>query len=236
MPVGIPKVPFLIPKDEAATWVDIYNRLHRERCLFLCQPLDFEITNNLVGLLVFLTREDMTRNQFLFIHCRGGWVLCGMGLFDMMRGVPPYVFTLSIGLAYSMGSLVLTGGEKGERIAFPHGRVMMHQPISSYIGPEIGEVYGEGDEFLTIRNHVIHLYTQTTGHTFAVIYRDIHRDGFMSPKEAKDHGIVDAVGLDMPLGKWQKMRLFRPALPPGYVWELGGSWRKEESDEISSDH
>nr|YP_010712963.1 ATP-dependent Clp protease proteolytic subunit 1 [Corydalis ledebouriana]WDA93708.1 ATP-dependent Clp protease proteolytic subunit 1 [Corydalis ledebouriana] len=197
MPVGIPKAPFLIPENEEATWVDIYNRLHRERCLFLCQKLDYEITNTLVGLLVFLSREDNTRNHFMFINCIGGWVLCGISLFDMMRAVPPYVYTISMGMAYSMGSFVLTAGEIGERIAYPHGRVMIHQPSCSYIGDEIGELYIDGDEFTSIRDNVISLYKQRTGQPWLILYVDMKRDFFMTPDEAQRHGIVDLVGIEM---------------------------------------
>ena len=115
-----PKSACMVPKGSNFVLI---NRLHRERCLFLGQKLDFEITNTLLGLMVYLSREDKTWDQFLFINCTGGWVLCGIALFDMMRTVPPYVHTIGIGKAYSMGSLVLSGGEISERLAFPHGSV-----------------------------------------------------------------------------------------------------------------
>nr|YP_010043238.1 clp protease proteolytic subunit protein [Corydalis shensiana]QPC56998.1 clp protease proteolytic subunit protein [Corydalis shensiana] len=220
MPVGIPKVPFLIPEDEEATWVDIYNRLHRERALFLCQKLDFEITNTLVGLVVFLSRDDKTRNQFLFIHCIGGWAICGMGLFDMMRYVPPHVYTLAIGSAYSIGSLVVSGGEVCERIAYPNARVMIHQPASSYIGPEVGVLYMEGDEFKSIYKNVLNIYKQTTGQSLHVLQLDMIRDFFMTPAEAQIHGIVDCVGVQTFEVDYFKDRRSRTDLDPNDVWEL----------------
>nr|YP_009994068.1 ATP-dependent Clp protease proteolytic subunit [Corydalis inopinata]QNO35843.1 ATP-dependent Clp protease proteolytic subunit [Corydalis inopinata] len=195
MPVGVPKSPFLIPEDEDPTWVDLYNRLHRQRILFLCQTLTNEIGNNLVGLLVALSREDKTLNFFLNINCRGGLALMALGVVDMMKFVPPLVITLNMGKAYSVGSLVLNGGSAGDRIAFPHSRVMIHQPFSSYFDPEQGEFYLEGEEFKHIHFTIISIYKQSTKKDFWSLYRDMRKDTFMTADEAKVHGIVDVVGL-----------------------------------------
>nr|YP_010154011.1 clp protease proteolytic subunit [Corydalis adunca]QQW51844.1 clp protease proteolytic subunit [Corydalis adunca] len=217
MPVGIPKVPFLIPGDEEETWVDLYNRLHRERCLFLGQKMDFEITNTILGLLVFLSKEDKNREHSLLINCPGGWVFCGIALFDMIRFVPPHVNTIGAGKAYSMGSLVLTGGEISQRVALPHAKVLVHQPTSSYLGDTLGELYTDGDEFQSLRDTVIRLYRQRTGQPEWVIVRDLERDSFMTPTEAKIHGIIDLVALP---GEWE-FPLFKK-LPDSYepeTWE-----------------
>uniref|UniRef100_UPI0030FF2BC6 clp protease proteolytic subunit n=1 Tax=Dactylicapnos grandifoliolata TaxID=1549782 RepID=UPI0030FF2BC6 len=193
MPVGVPKVAFLIPDDEEATWVDL-NRLHLERALFLGAKLDWELANTILSLMVYLTRADKTWEQFLFINCPGGWVVCGLAIFDMIRGVPPYVHTISIGRAYSMGSLVLSAGEFSERLAFPH-RVLLHQPLSSYL--EGSMLTPDTDEVLSLRETVIRLYSQRTGQFSWVVAFDLERDEFLTPTEAKIHGIVDAVGVDL---------------------------------------
>uniref|UniRef100_UPI0030FED78B clp protease proteolytic subunit n=1 Tax=Dactylicapnos schneideri TaxID=3134978 RepID=UPI0030FED78B len=195
MPVGVPKVAFLIPEDEEATWVDLYNRLHLERALFLGAKLEWELANNILSLMVYLTRADKTWEQFLFINCPGGWVVCGLAIFDMIRGVPPYVHTIGIGRAYSMGSLVLSAGEFSERLAFPHGRVLLHQPLSSYLEGHM--LTPDTDEVLSLRETVIRLYSQRTGQLSWVIAFDLDRDEFLTPTEAKIHGIVDLVGVDL---------------------------------------
>nr|YP_010194715.1 ATP-dependent Clp protease proteolytic subunit [Corydalis fangshanensis]QZZ81454.1 ATP-dependent Clp protease proteolytic subunit [Corydalis fangshanensis] len=198
MPVGVPKVSLLIPEEEKEepTWLDLYNRLHRERCLFLCNKLDFETTNTLMGLLVGLSKADPTRDFYIFIHCPGGWALCGIGLFDLMRYVPPDVHTITLGKAYSMGSLVLLGAATDECIAFPNGKILLHQPSCSYLGPGLGELYRDGDEFKSIRNHVTSIYSQKTKKPWHIVYLDLQRDYLMNPYEAKSYGLVDHVGID----------------------------------------
>lgn len=120
MPVGVPKVPFLIPGDEDASWIDLYNRLYQERLLFLGQGINSEISNQLVGLMVYLSLEDKTKDLYLFINSPGGEVIPGMGMFDAMHFVEAEVQTVCVGLAASMASLLLVGGEITKRLAFPH--------------------------------------------------------------------------------------------------------------------
>nr|YP_010154091.1 ATP-dependent Clp protease proteolytic subunit [Corydalis davidii]QQW51924.1 ATP-dependent Clp protease proteolytic subunit [Corydalis davidii] len=195
MPVGLPKVPFLIleAEDEEASWVDIYNRLHRQRSLFLFQSLDYQITATLLGLMVFLTREDKTRDHWVFINSRGGLVLCGLALFDMIRKAPPYTYTMSLGAAHSMGSLVLSAGEFGERIASPLVRVMLHQPNCGFLEPD-REVHLDGDEVKSLRDLVTKCYAQRTGKSWTTVFADMQMDYLMSARQAKIHGLVDVVG------------------------------------------
>ena len=120
MPIGVPKVPYRIPGDEEATWVDLYNVMYRERTLFLGQEIRCEITNHITGLMVYLSIEDNTRDFYLFINSPGGWVIPGIAIYDTMQFVPPDVHTICMGLAASMGSFVLVGGEITKRLAFPH--------------------------------------------------------------------------------------------------------------------
>ena len=120
MPIGVPKVPFRNPGDEDASWIDIYNRLYRERFLFLVQEVDSEISNQIVGLLVYLNIEDDTKDIFLYINSPGGDVISGVAIYDMMQTVRPGVSTICIGLAASMGSFILAGGAITRRAAFPH--------------------------------------------------------------------------------------------------------------------
>nr|YP_010461885.1 ATP-dependent Clp protease proteolytic subunit [Bistorta officinalis]UUF93754.1 ATP-dependent Clp protease proteolytic subunit [Bistorta officinalis] len=203
MPIGVPKVPFRIPGDEDATWVDV-NRLYRARLLFLTQEITTEISNYLVGLIVYLSIEDQTQDLYLFINCPGGWVLPGIAIFDAMQLVLPDVYTICMGIAASMGSFILVGGEITKRFAFPHAeigeppfcsiiRVMIHQPASSFHEGSTGECMMEAEELLTLRETLTKVYAQRTGQPFWVLTEDLERDVFMSAREAQAHGIIDLI-------------------------------------------
>nr|WKF50448.1 clpP protease proteolytic subunit [Iris kolpakowskiana] len=196
MPIGVPKVPFRIPGEEDASWVDIYNRLHRQRLLFLGQEVDCEISNQIVGLMVYLSIEDNTKDLFLFINCPGGGVIGGIGIYDTMQLVPPDVHTICMGLAASMGSFILVGGEITQRIALPYARVMIHQPASSFYKSKAGEFLLEAEEMINLRETLTKVYAQRTGTPLWVIAKDLERDVFMSATEAQAHGIVDLVGIE----------------------------------------
>ncbi|CAN6447380.1 unnamed protein product [Victoria cruziana] len=196
MPIGVPKVPFRSPGEKDAVWVDIYNRLHRERLLFLGQGVDSEISNQLVGLMVYLNMEDNTRDLYLFINSPGGWVILGIAIYDAMQIVPPDVHTICMGLAASMGSFILVGGEFTKRLAFPHARVMIHQPASSFYEAKAGEFILEAEELLKLCEILTRVYVQRTGKPLWVVSEDMERDVFMSATEAQAHGIVDLVAVE----------------------------------------
>lgn len=193
MPIGVPKVPFHIPGDEDASWVDLYNRLYRQRLLFLCQEVDSEIANQLVGMMVYLNIEDSTKDQYLFINSPGGWIMPGLAIYDIMQSVGPDVITVCIGVAASMGSFVLTGGAPTRRIAFPHARVMVHQPASALFEGQTIDFMDEAQEILKLRENLASIYVQRTGQPLWVITRDMERDRFMSATETKEYGIVDII-------------------------------------------
>nr|YP_009486487.1 clp protease proteolytic subunit [Bauhinia brachycarpa]YP_010286638.1 clp protease proteolytic subunit [Bauhinia purpurea]QKV48517.1 clp protease proteolytic subunit [Bauhinia blakeana]QRN71829.1 clp protease proteolytic subunit [Bauhinia variegata var. variegata]AWB12710.1 clp protease proteolytic subunit [Bauhinia brachycarpa]UKT60560.1 clp protease proteolytic subunit [Bauhinia purpurea]USG48261.1 clp protease proteolytic subunit [Bauhinia purpurea] len=196
MPVGVPKVPFRSPGEEDASWVDLYNRLYRERLLFLGQAVESEISNQIVGLMVYLSIEDNTKDLYLFLNSPGGWVIPGIAIFDTMQFVQPDVHTVCMGLAASMGSFILVGGEITKRLAFPHARVMIHQPASSFYDTQAGEFILEAGELLKLRENITKVYAQRTGKPLWVISEDLERDVFMSASEAQAHGIVDLVGVE----------------------------------------
>nr|CUR07826.1 clpP1 [Acacia uncinella] len=196
MPVGVPRVPFQGPGDESASWVDLYNRLYRQRALFLGQKLDSTIANQIIGLMVYLTIEDSTRGMDFFINSPGGSIVCGLGIYDLMQVVEPDIQTVCLGLAASMASFLLQGGEITKRIAFPHARVMMHQPIADLLPKTRSVNYiMEVRELIIMYHYVIKVYAQRTGKPSWVIYKDITRDIFMTAEEAQAHGIVDLIGI-----------------------------------------
>nr|QUB01687.1 clp protease proteolytic subunit [Amischotolype hispida] len=196
MPIGVPKVPFRSPGEEDAVWVDVYNRLYRERLLFLGQEVDSEISNQLVGLMVYLSIENDTRDLYLFINSPGGWVIPGIAIYDTMQFVPPDVYTICMGMAASMGSIILVGGALTKRLAFPHARVMIHQPASSFYEAQAGEFVLEAEELLKLRETLTSIYVERTGKPLWVVSEDMERDVFMSAIEAQAHGIVDLVAVE----------------------------------------
>nr|QXV93287.1 clp protease proteolytic subunit [Anthoshorea henryana] len=195
MPIGIPKVPFQGPDDETSSWVDLYNRLYRQRLLFIAEEIDSEISNNIIGIMVFLSLEDHTKEQYLFLNCPGGGVIPGISIYDAIQFVTPDVNTIDIGVAASMGSFLLVGGTITKRMAFPHARVMIHQPSTSFIpdSHQTKEFLLEVGELAKFREAILEVYVQRTGKPSWVIARDLERDIFMSATEAKDYGIIDLI-------------------------------------------
>ncbi|BFG46413.1 ATP-dependent Clp protease proteolytic subunit 1 (chloroplast) [Prunus speciosa] len=195
MPIGVPRVPFRSPGEEDALWIDVY-RLYRERLLFLGQGVDSEISNQLIGLMVYLSIEDDTKDLYLFINSPGGWVIPGVAIYDTMQFVRPDIQTICMGLAASMGSFILVGGEITKRLAFPHARVMIHQPAASFYEAQTGEFILEAEELLKLRETLTRVYAQRTGKPLWVVSEDMERDVFMSAIEAQAHGIVDLVATE----------------------------------------
>nr|BDI24305.1 hypothetical protein [Abrus pulchellus subsp. mollis] len=195
MPIGVPKVTFRSPGEGNASWIDIYNRLYRERLLFLGQEVDSELSNQLIGILLFLGIEKYNKDVYLFINSPGGWIIPGMAIYDTMQYVQPDIQTICMALAASMGSFLLAGGEITKRLAFPHARVMIHQPASSFYEAQTGEFIVEAGELLKMRETITRVYVQRTGKPLWVVSEDMERDVFMSAAEAQAHGIVDIIAL-----------------------------------------
>nr|YP_009893871.1 ATP-dependent protease subunit [Cleomella lutea]AMC30874.1 ATP-dependent Clp protease proteolytic subunit [Cleomella serrulata]QKK40244.1 ATP-dependent protease subunit [Cleomella lutea] len=195
MPIGVPKVPFRDSGEGDISWVDIYNRLYRERLFFLGQEVDSEISNQLISLMIYLSIEKDTKDLYLFINSPGGWVISGMAIYDTMQFVRPDVQTICMGLAASISSFILVGGAITKRIAFPHARVMIHQPGSSFYEAQTGEFVLEAEELLKVRETITRVYVQRTGKPIWVVSEDMERDVFMSATEAQAHGIVDLVAV-----------------------------------------
>nr|YP_009367522.1 proteolytic subunit 2 of clp protease [Pseudoneochloris marina]ARK14474.1 proteolytic subunit 2 of clp protease [Pseudoneochloris marina] len=192
MPIGVPKVPYRFPGEEYAQWVDLYNRLYRERVLFLCQDLDDELANQLIGIMLYLNGEDKSKGIYVYINSPGGSVTCGVGVYDAMNYIKSDVTTICVGTAASMASFVLAGGTRGKRLALPHSRIMIHQPEGGSQG-QASVVLSESEEVLRIRDEVAQIYAERTNQPLERISRDMNRDQFMSAREAKDYGIVDQI-------------------------------------------
>lgn len=192
MPIGLPKVPFRLPGEPTAQWVDLYNRLYRERVLFLCQDLNDELANQLIGIMLYLNAEEQSREFYIYINSPGGSVTCGIAVYDIINYVTSDVTTLCVGTAASMASFILSGGTLGKRIAFPNSRIMIHQPEGGSQG-QASEVVYESEEVIRIRRQVGRIYAKRTGQSLSQISRDMDRDQFMSARESKDYGLVDHI-------------------------------------------
>nr|USG97980.1 clp protease proteolytic subunit [Pilea alpina] len=195
MPIGVPQVTFQNPGDEEESWIDLLNRLYRERVLFLGQEVDTDASNQLIGLMVYLSVEDDTKDLYLFINSPGGSVISGLAVYDTMQFVQPDIQTICVGLAASMASFLLVGGEITKRIAFPHARVMIHQPSSSFYTTTMGGFMMEVKELLKMRETLTKVYAQRTGKSLWVVSEDMERDAFMSAREAQIYGLIDLVSI-----------------------------------------
>lgn len=192
MPIGVPKVPYRLPGEPYTQWIDIYNRLYRERIIFLGQEVDDEIANQIVAVMLYLDSDDPGKDIYLYINSPGGSVTAGMAIYDTMQHVKSDVVTICVGLAASMGSFLLMAGTKGKRLALPHARIMIHQPSGGTRG-QASDIEIEAREIVRIRQHLNHIYAERTGQPLERIERDMDRDYFMSAPEALAYGLVDRV-------------------------------------------
>ncbi|MFP4101945.1 ATP-dependent Clp protease proteolytic subunit [Coleofasciculus sp.] len=192
MPIGVPKVPYQLPGSPYSDWIDIYNRLYRERIIFLGKEVDDEITNQIIAVMLYLDSEDNNKDIYLYINSPGGSVTAGMAIYDTMQHIKSDVVTICVGLAASMGSFLLAAGKQGKRLALPHSRIMIHQPSGGVRG-QATDIEIEAREILRIRRQLNQIYADKTGQTVKKIEKDIDRDFFMSAQEAKEYGLIDRV-------------------------------------------
>jgi ATP-dependent Clp protease, protease subunit len=197
MPIGVPKVPYKMPGDPYTQWIDIYNRLYRERIIFLGKEVDDEIANQIVAVMLYLDSEDPTKDIRLYINSPGGSVTAGMAIFDTMQHIKSDVTTICVGLAASMGSFLLMAGTKGKRFALPHSRIMIHQPMGGTRG-QATDIEIEAREIVRIKKQLNLEYATRTGQPIEKIERDMDRDYFLSAEEAKNYGLIDRVIEDRP--------------------------------------
>merc|ERR1719453_1099391 len=193
MPLGVPKVAYRVPGAQTADWVDLYNRLYRERIVFLGQQVDDEIANQMIGVMLYLDQEDNTKPVYLYINSPGGSVTAGFAMFDTMRHIKSEVSTINVGLAASMGSFLLCGGAKGKRLALPNSRTMIHQPAAGGIRGQASDIKIEAEQILAIRERIVTYYAQLSGQPREKVMLDLDRDNFLSAQECLEYGLIDRV-------------------------------------------
>ncbi len=171
---------------------DIFSRLLMDRIIFLGSAVDDMVANIIVAQLLFLDAEDPERDIYLYINSPGGSVYAGMAIYDTMQHLRAPVSTFCVGMAASMGALLLAGGAKDKRSALPNSRIMIHQPSSGYQG-SAADIEIAAKEVLGIRARLNQILSEHTGQTVERIARDVDRDYFMSPDEAAEYGLIDRV-------------------------------------------
>ena len=186
----IPTVIEQSPRGERA--YDIYSRLLKDRIIMLSGPIDDNVANTVVAQLLFLDAQDPDKDIYLYINSPGGSVTAGMAIFDTMNFVNADVQTIVIGMAASMGSLLLTAGVKGNRFALPNAEVMIHQPLGGAQG-QATEIEIAARHILKTREKLNKILAEATGQPIEVIERDTERDNFMSAAEAKEYGLIDEI-------------------------------------------
>jgi ATP-dependent Clp protease protease subunit len=171
---------------------DIFSRLLMDRIVFLGSPIDDNVANIMVAQLLFLDADDPERDIYMYINSPGGSVYAGMAIYDTMQHLRAPVSTFCVGMAASMGAVLLAAGEKGKRHALPNSRIMIHQPSSGAQGTA-ADIEIAAKEILHIRERLNEIIAQHTGQTVTQIQEDVDRDRFMSPKEAVEYGLIDKV-------------------------------------------
>lgn len=171
---------------------DIYSRLLKDRIIFIGTPIDDDIANLVIAQMLFLQKEDADRDIQLYINTPGGSVIAGLAIYDTMQIIKPQVSTLCVGHAMSMGAVLLSGGAKGKRLALPNSRIMIHQGSAGFHGSP-SDIDIVAREVLRYKSLLIELLAKHTGQPVEKVEKDIDRDFYMSPEEAKEYGIVDKV-------------------------------------------
>ncbi|HBQ44546.1 MAG TPA: ATP-dependent Clp endopeptidase proteolytic subunit ClpP [Thiomicrospira sp.] len=171
---------------------DIYSRLLKERVIFLVGQVEDHMANLIVAQMLFLESENPEKDIHLYINSPGGSVTAGMAIYDTMQFIKPNVNTMCIGQAASMGSFLLSAGEKGKRFALPNSRIMIHQPLGGFQG-QASDFEIHAKEILSIKDKLNKILSKHTGKTLKTVEKDTDRDNFMSAQEAADYGIVDKV-------------------------------------------
>ena len=171
---------------------DIYSRLLSERIIFLGSPVDDEIANLTIAELLHLESEDPDKEIALYINCPGGSVYAGLAIYDAMQFVKPAIATIAVGIAMSMGALLLAGGAQGKRMALPNAKILIHQPSSGFEG-QASDIEIQARETIALKRRIEELIAQHSGQPLAKVSKDMERDYFMSAQEAVTYGITDSV-------------------------------------------
>ncbi len=188
-----PLVPMVIEQTSRGERAfDIYSRLLNERIIFLGTPVDDQIANLTVAQLLHLESEDPDKDISVYVNSPGGSVYAGLAIYDTMQFVKPDVQTICIGIAMSMGALLLAGGAKGKRMALPNAKILIHQVTSGFQG-QATDIEIQANEIIAIKRRLEEIIAHHTGQELEKVSKDMERDYFMTSAEAQEYGIIDRV-------------------------------------------
>ncbi len=171
---------------------DIYSRLLKERIIFMSGPVHDAVSTLIVAQLLFLEADNPKKEIAFYINSPGGSVSSGLAMYDTMRYIRPGVSTMCVGMAASMGSLLLTAGEKGLRFSLPNSRVMVHQPSAGFQG-QASDIERHAQDIIKTKRRLNEIYVEHTGQSYETIETTLDRDHFMTPDEAVEFGLIDKV-------------------------------------------
>ncbi|MDD4062251.1 MAG: ATP-dependent Clp endopeptidase proteolytic subunit ClpP [Candidatus Pacebacteria bacterium] len=186
-------VPMVVEKStHGERAYDIYSRLLKERIIFLGGPVDDEVANLIIAQLLFLSNEDSKQDIKLYINSPGGLVTGGLAIYDTMQHIKPDVSTVCVGMAASMGAVLLSAGAKGKRFALPNSQIMLHQVMGGASG-QASEIEITAKQILKTKEQLNKVLASHTGQSFSKIEKDTDRDFYLSAIEAKKYGVIDEV-------------------------------------------
>jgi ATP-dependent Clp protease protease subunit len=189
----MPLIPMVIERTaRGEREFDIYSRLLNERIIFLGTPIDDMVANLIVAQLLHLESQDPDKDISIYINSPGGSIYSGLAIYDTMQFVKPQIVTICMGVAMSMGSLLLTAGAKGKRFSLPNSRILIHQPSAGFEGQST-DIEIHAREILNIRKRTDEIYAHHTGQTEEQVHRDMERDRFFKPDQAVEYGLIDHV-------------------------------------------
>ena len=188
-----PLVPMVVEQTSRGERAfDIYSRLLGERIIFLGTPVTEDIANLIVAQLLHLESEDPDKDISLYVNSPGGSVYAGLAIYDTMQFIKPDVQTICVGIAMSMGALLLAGGAHDKRMALPNAKILIHQVSSSFQG-QATDIEIHARETLALRARLDELYAQHTGQSLERVHEDMERDRFFAPEDAREYGLIDRV-------------------------------------------
>jgi ATP-dependent Clp protease protease subunit len=171
---------------------DIYSRLLKERIIFLSGPVHDQVSTLVIAQLLFLEADNPKKEIAFYINSPGGVVSAGLAMYDTMRFIRPAVSTMCVGMAASMGSLLLAAGEKGMRYSLPNSRIMVHQPSGGFQG-QASDIERHAQDIIKLKRRLNEIYVDHTGQSYETIEKTLDRDHFMDPEEAVSFGLIDKV-------------------------------------------
>jgi ATP-dependent Clp protease, protease subunit len=188
-----PLIPMVIEQtSRGERSFDIFSRLLNERIIFLGTPVDDQIANLIIAQLLHLESEDPDKDVYIYVNSPGGSVYAGLAIYDTMQYIKPDVQTICVGIAMSMGALLLAGGSKGKRLALPNAKILIHQVSSGFQG-QATDIEIQARETINMKRRMEEILAHHSEQPLEKVSKDMERDYFMTAQEAKDYGIIDTV-------------------------------------------